>query len=422
MMRLRLPTSYKRTAFALLATLAIAFSPTASAEKYASIVVNIQTNEVLHARHADDARYPASLTKVMTLYMLYDALKAGEITLDEKLPVSRFAAAQAPSNLKLRSGSTIRVADAIDALITKSANDVAVVVAERIGGSEKRFARLMTVKAKSLGMKNTRFMNASGLPNSKQTSTARDMAILAEAMLDNHRDYYHWFSQKEFKWKGRTYKTHNGLLNKVDGVDGIKTGYTRASGFNLMTSAERNGQRIVTIMLGGRTSNSRNAHVTALVEAAFASLEEKALANGTADQPQAFARIGQPLDPDAAAEPMLNGQPLSAIIAQGDIDSEDTPTPLQAAVSDAPTATAAIEIAAQTAAKEAGIAEETTVETAQPVAEAITQPTEPSATEIVQIEPAPAETDEAPTPEDKPALRPTMSVAEYEARQLRGRR
>jgi D-alanyl-D-alanine carboxypeptidase len=422
MMRLRLPTSYKRTAFALLATLAIAFAPTASAEKYASIVVNIQTNEVLHARHADDARYPASLTKVMTLYMLYDALKAGEITLDEKLPVSRFAAAQAPSNLKLRSGSTIRVADAIDALITKSANDVAVVVAERIGGSEKRFARLMTVKAKSLGMKNTRFMNASGLPNSKQTSTARDMAILAEAMLDNHRDYYHWFSQKEFKWKGRTYKTHNGLLNKVDGVDGIKTGYTRASGFNLMTSAERNGQRIVTIMLGGRTSNSRNAHVTALVEAAFASLEEKALANGTADQPQAFARIGQPLDPDAAAEPMLNGQPLSAIIAQGDIDGEDTPSPLQAAVSDAPTATAAIEIAAQTVAKEAEIAIETAVDAAQPAAEVVTQPTEAPATEIVQIEPAPAETVEAPTPKATPSLRPTMSVAEYEARQLRGRK
>ena len=422
MMRLRLPTSYKRTAFALLATLAMAFAPTASAEKYASIVVNIQTNEVLHARHADDARYPASLTKVMTLYMLYDALKAGEITLDEKLPVSRFAAAQAPSNLKLRSGSTIRVADAIDALITKSANDVAVVVAERIGGSEKRFARLMTVKAKSLGMKNTRFMNASGLPNSKQTSTARDMAILAEAMLDNHRDYYHWFSQKEFKWKGRTYKTHNGLLNKVDGVDGIKTGYTRASGFNLMTSAERNGQRIVTIMLGGRTSNSRNAHVTALVEAAFASLEEKALANGTADQPQAFARIGQPLDPDAAAEPMLNGQPLSAITAQGDIDDEDTPTPLQAAVSDAPTATAAIEIAAQTAAKEAETAEETTVKAAQPAAEVVTQPTEAPTTETAQVEPAPAETVEAPAPKATPSLRPTMSVAEYEARQLRGRK
>lgn len=422
MMRLRLPTSYKRTAFALLAALAIAFSPTASAEKYASIVVNTQTNEVLHARHADDARYPASLTKVMTLYMLYDALKAGEITLDEDLPVSRFAAAQAPSNLKLRAGSTMQVADAIDALITKSANDVAVVVAERIGGSEKRFARLMTVKAKSLGMKNTRFMNASGLPNSQQTSTARDMAILAEAMLDNHRDYYHWFSQKEFKWKGRTYKTHNGLLNKVEGVDGIKTGYTRASGFNLMTSAERNGQRIVTIMLGGRTSNSRNAHVTALVEAAFTSLEEKALADGTTGQPQAFARIGQPLDPDAAAEPMLNGQPLSAIIAQGDIDDEETPTPLQAAVSDAPTATAAIEIAAQAVAKESEIANTAPVEAAQPAAEGVTQQTETLAAEVVEIEPAPIETVETPAPEAKPTLRPTMSVAEYEARQLRGRR
>lgn len=328
MVRQALPFSFKRIAIALALTVSGTFAPTALAEKYASIVVNIESDEVLHARHADATRYPASLTKVMTLYMLFDALKAGEITLDEKMTVSRFAAAQAPSNLKLRAGSKIRVGDAIDALITKSANDVAVVVAERLGGSEARFSRLMTVKAKSLGMENTRFVNASGLPDKRQVSTARDMSKLAEAMIDNHRDYYHWFSQTSFTYRGKTYKNHNELLGKVIGVDGIKTGYTRASGFNLMTSAERDGERIVAIMLGGRTSRSRNTHVTALVEAAFASMAEKAMADDTTAERKAFADVKQPLHPDAAAEPMLNGQKISAIIAEGDSDEivEDTQT------------------------------------------------------------------------------------------------
>ena len=156
----------------------------AQAEKYAAIVIDADTQEVLHDRHADEPRYPASLTKVMTLYMLFDALKSGEVSLGERMTVSRFAAAQAPSNLKLRTGSTITVRDAIGALVTKSANDVAVVVAERLGGTESRFAQLMTVKAKSLGLENTRFVNASGLPDTRQLTTARDMAILAEAMAD----------------------------------------------------------------------------------------------------------------------------------------------------------------------------------------------------------------------------------------------
>ena len=299
---------------------------TASAEKYASIVIDADTHEVLHARNADEARYPASLTKVMTLYMLFDALKAGEVSMDENLVISRHAASQPPSNLRLRSGSTIRVRDAIGALVNKSANDVAVVVAERLGGTESRFAQLMTVKAKSLGLDNTRFMNASGLPDTQQMTTARDLVVLAEAMLEDHADYYHYFSNTSFRWGGRSYKNHNELLGKVEGVDGIKTGYTRASGFNLMASAKRDGRRVIAIMLGGNTAKSRNAHVEDLVEAAFASLTSpEHNANPEEQNRLVFASVLTPVHPNAAAEPMLNGKRLSVIIAEGGSDDEDDP-------------------------------------------------------------------------------------------------
>ena len=304
-------------------------APVAFAEKYASIVIDADTHEVLHARNADEPRYPASLTKVMTLYMLFDALEAGEVTLDERLMVSRFAASQAPSNLKLRPNSSITVSDAIGALVTKSANDVAVVVAERLGRTETRFAQLMTVKAQSLGLENTRFVNASGLPDSRQVSTARDLAILAEAMFDNHGEFYHYFSKPRFSWAGKTYKNHNELLETVDGVDGIKTGYTRASGFNLMTSAERDGHRIIAIMLGGSTSKSRNAHVAALVEAAFHTYQ---IPDDPADPGRnietAFSAFGSSApDPNAAAEPMLNGQRLSVANAARAIKFKPQPAP-----------------------------------------------------------------------------------------------
>ena len=299
-------------AAAFLAVTAVG-SGTALAEKYAAIVIDADTQEVLHDRNADEPRYPASLTKVMTLYMLFDALKSGEVSLDERLIVSRYAASQAPSNLKLKTGSRITVRDAINALITKSANDVAVVVAERIGGTESRFAQLMTVKAKSLGLEHTRFVNASGLPDTRQLTTARDLSMLAEAMLRDHSDYYHYFATEKFSWGGKTYKNHNELLGAVDGVDGIKTGYTRASGFNLMASAKRDGHRVIAVMLGGSTARARDRHVEALLEAAFDSF-------APGDDPAlrarlAFAALEEPLSPEAAAEPMLNGKPLSVIMA-----------------------------------------------------------------------------------------------------------
>jgi D-alanyl-D-alanine carboxypeptidase len=301
----------------LLAFLCLA-TPAAVAEKYASIVVDAETNEVLHARHADDPRYPASLTKAMTLYMVFDALKSGEIKLNEQLVVSRHAASQPPSALRLKPGSTISVSDAIRALVTKSANDVAVVIAERLGNSESRFGTLMTARAKSFGMTRTTFRNASGLPNTRQLSTARDMAILAERLLEDHADYYHYFSTDNFRWGKREYGNHNKLLKTVKGVDGIKTGYTRASGFNLMASAERDGRRVIAIMFGGSTSKSRNAHVTDLIEAAYNSFGD----DSKADQVKAsyaFSALQNPIDPNGAALPMLNGQVhVSDPAGQGD--------------------------------------------------------------------------------------------------------
>ena len=305
-----------------LALSSLAIAPAASAEKYASIVVDADTKEVLHARHADSSRYPASLTKVMTLYMLFDALKAGELDLDDRLTVSRNAANQRPSNLKLKAGQKISVRDAIKALVVKSANDVAVVVAERLGGSEKRFATLMTAKAKQMGMKNTRFRNASGLPNSRQVSTARDLYILADHMMEDHPAYYHFFQTRSFSWGGRTYTSHNKLLGTVDGVDGMKTGYIRASGFNLMTSAVRDERRIIVIMTGGRTAKTRNAHVKALVNAAFKQIDRSPEAErkiAALREKSAFEAVLTPSNPNGAALPVLNGKPFG----MGDVSTEE---------------------------------------------------------------------------------------------------
>lgn len=303
---------YRAAAVTLAAgSTALVVAPAAQAEKYAALVMDAETNEILHSRFSDDARYPASLTKVMTLYLLFDAINAGEVSLNDKMTVSKNAAAQPPSNLKLTAGSKIKVEDAIYALVTKSANDVAVVVAEHLGGTEKKFAVKMTDKARDLGLKNTTFKNASGLPNTEQVSTAYDLALLADALLEQHGQYYHYFQTQKFSWGRMVYRGHNELVGKVDGVDGIKTGYTRASGFNLMTSAERDGHRVIAVMLGGATAKSRNAHVEDLVEAAFAAL------GGPADptSPQlrgttSFASL--PANPNGAAEPMLNGVPFSA--------------------------------------------------------------------------------------------------------------
>ncbi|MEM9375909.1 MAG: D-alanyl-D-alanine carboxypeptidase family protein [Pseudomonadota bacterium] len=312
-----------KSLLAAIAVLSLGTLPNAVAEKYASIVIDMERDEVLHARHADSPRYPASLTKAMTLYMLFDAMKAGEVRLYEPLPVSAAAARQPPSSLRLRAGGTITTKDAINALITKSANDVAVVVAERLGGTEARFATLMTTKARALGMDNTTFKNASGLPNTQQLSTARDMAVLAERLLEDHADYYGYFSNKKFSWGRATYKNHNQLIGNVQGVDGIKTGYTRASGFNLMASAKRRGRRVIAIMFGGSTARSRDQHVSDLIEAAYKSFEPDDV-EPTLRLRMSFGEVQPPVDPNAAAMPVLNGQVFGAntILADGDEGSK----------------------------------------------------------------------------------------------------
>jgi D-alanyl-D-alanine carboxypeptidase len=254
----------------LIATIAVgclALTPvTANANsKYSGIVVDAKTGKTLYSYKADTKRYPASLTKIMTLYMLFEELEAGRMSLRTPLKVSKYAASRPPSKLGLKPGSTISAKDAILALVTKSANDVAVVVAENISGSVSAFGRRMTQRARQLGMKSTTFKNPSGLPNSAQVTTARDMALLGRAIQERFPKYYKYFGTRVYSYKGRRYGNHNRLLGRVKGVDGIKTGYIRASGFNLVTSVKRNNRHIVAVVMGGRSGASRNAQMKKLI-------------------------------------------------------------------------------------------------------------------------------------------------------------
>ena len=253
----------------LLTLLAVVLTPQPVFARYASIVVNENTGKVLYSRSADKQLYPASLTKVMTLYLVFEALDEGRISMNTKMKVSRVAAGRSPSKLGLRIGSTLSVRDGIYALVTKSANDAATVIAEHLGGTEREFAKKMTRKARSLGMSRTTFRNASGLPHSKQKSTARDMARLAIAIRKDFPQYFHVFKTQKFSFRGKRYKNHNKLLSQFRGTDGIKTGYIRASGFNLIATTERNGTRLVGVVFGGKTGTSRNKHMMYLLNKQF---------------------------------------------------------------------------------------------------------------------------------------------------------
>ncbi len=255
-------------AFGLLVLLSL--PAPAAAARYSAIVVDAGTGEVLFARSADSRRYPASLTKMMTLYLTFEALEAGTLKIDQALPVSRRAAGQTPSKLGLAEGTRITVRDAMLAVVTKSANDAATVLAEAIAGTEVKFAQSMTQRATALGMIQTRFTNASGLPNRRQRTTARDMATLALSLMSDFPAYYGLFSTREFTFAGRTFENHNNLLDTYEGADGLKTGYIRASGFNLVASAERDGRRLVGVVFGGRSTATRDHHLTDLFDKAFA--------------------------------------------------------------------------------------------------------------------------------------------------------
>lgn len=251
----------------LLALIVAVGSATGAAanSKYAGVVIDAKTGKVLYSDRAEARRYPASLTKMMTLYLVFDALQTGRITMGTRIPVSRNAASEVPSKLGLKPGQTITVRQVIYALVTKSANDAATAIGEFLGGSEKGFARMMTRRAHQLGMTRTTFRNANGLPNPQQKTTAHDMARLGLALREHHAKYYHFFSTRSFAYNGHRYGNHNRLLGRVKGVDGIKTGYTRASGFNLVTSVRRNGRSIVAVVMGGRTGRSRDRHMADLI-------------------------------------------------------------------------------------------------------------------------------------------------------------
>lgn len=296
------------------------FSSAQANEKYASIIIDAETGEVISQQNADKKLHPASLTKIMTLMMVFDALNQGKIGLNDRMWVSKYAASMVPSKLDLKPGSSIKVKDAIYSLVTKSANDVAVVIAEHLAGSEYNFARNMTRRAHLIGMKNTNFTNASGLHDPKQVSSARDMATLARTMIVNYPNYYRYFSTEKFTYNGATYNNHNRLLGKYPGLDGIKTGYVNASGFNLVASAVQNDRRLIGVVFGGKTGASRNAHMEALLNTGFAkadhirfasaplpprkpgmvladsSLDTNAVVNSANDNLQAYQELNEELD------------------------------------------------------------------------------------------------------------------------------
>lgn len=290
-----------------------AAAPAMAQDRYAAIVVDARTNEVLLEDQADEARFPASLTKMMTLYMLFEAIERGDISMDTRMTASRNAARQPPSRLGLacsrrRGCDSITVEQAIRALVVQSANDVATLVGERLGGTEARFAANMTARAREIGLTNTRFANASGLPDTRHRTTARDMATLSLALWRDFPQYYHYFQTPNFSWRRTSGRNHNRLLGQVEGVDGIKTGYTRASGFNLATMTERNGRRVIVVVLGGETSAARDAQVAYLIEGAY----------------QEYARRE---DPNAAQFASLPTRRLDVQLAPGTLQA-NSPQPL----------------------------------------------------------------------------------------------
>ncbi len=241
-------------------------------ERYSSIVIDAATGNVLSAVNADEPRYPASLTKMMTLYMVFEALRDRRLSLDSPVPVSPHAASMAPSKLGLTPATRLTLEQAILGLVTKSANDAAAALGELLGGDESRFAQMMTLRARALGMTRTTFRNASGLPNAEQTTTARDLAMLARHLVQDFPDEYHYFSTPSFVFHGRTILNHDHLLQSYPGADGIKTGYIEAAGFNLVTSAVRGEVRLIGVVLGAARPGERDLHMAALLDQGFAEM------------------------------------------------------------------------------------------------------------------------------------------------------
>ncbi len=312
---------------------------------FSAIVVDANSGRTLYAVDENGLRHPASLTKVMTLYLLFEQLDKGAMTLQTQIPISRHAAAQEPTKLGIPPGGTISVDDAIKAIVTRSANDIAVAIAEAIGHDESTFAEMMTRKARALGMSSTVYRNASGLPNDEQVTSARDLVILARAVEDRFPRYFRYFSTQEFDYAGEVIGNHNHLLGHVAGVDGIKTGYTRASGFNLLTSVHRDGRSLIAVVMGGRTSRARDRVMENLIADHIAQASTVRTATMVADASRAedvqraATREEQPVRPRpilvAANVPMHvpTGRFTQPQLAQGDAAVDDgSPTLRVAAV------------------------------------------------------------------------------------------
>jgi D-alanyl-D-alanine carboxypeptidase len=279
----------------------------ASQTKYAAIVVDAKSGEVLYAKHEDSPRYPASITKVMTLYLTFEALAAGKLHPDDRVLFSPHAAAQAPSKLGVRSGDSVSVTEAIEAMTTLSANDAAVAMGEKLAGTESRFAALMTLRAQELGMQNTHFANANGLPDSRNLSTARDIAILSRAAMRDYPQYYHYFSLEGFNFRGRQIVSHNHLLGP--GVDGLKTGFTNASGFNIAISGVRDNRRLIVVVMGGPTRVARDQNAEDLLLTGFNVMRRRAMGEKITVAQNLF-------------EPELSGPVVRPPTEQGDGDQD----------------------------------------------------------------------------------------------------
>src|SRR5690242_12807350 len=289
----------------------------------ASIIVDGNSGAVLQSSNPDASRHPASLTKIMTLYLLFERLEAGKMTLETQMDVSEHASDQAPTKLGLKPGQTLKVEDAIKGLVTRSANDAAVVIAEAIAGDEDEFAKLMTRKARALGMSKTTYRNASGLPNDAQITTARDQATLGRAIQDRFPRYYRYFATSTFVYKGNAIRNHNRLLGSVEGVDGIKTGYTRASGFNLVSSMRRGNRHLVGVVLGGRSGGARDATMRNLLaenlekgatKRTVAAITERNPADGAVDVAEARSADAAPAGALASAAAGTAAMPTTRAI------------------------------------------------------------------------------------------------------------
>lgn len=314
---LRVASNLSRSAKALVAFTVITGCSTAqvvtpaeaSSNKYAAIVVDANNGKTLFSSNADAKRYPASLTKMMTLYMMFEAMKTGKMSKNTPIKVSAYAASRPPTKIGFKAGQSIPAEAAVLALITKSANDVAAAVGEHLGGTEARFAQMMTARAKQLGMRSTTFRNASGLPNMEQHSTARDMAVLGMALRQHFPNEFSYFSQRSFVYRGQTINGHNRLLGRVEGVDGIKTGYTNASGFNLVSSVSLDGRQIVAVVMGGNTAASRDAHMRDLIKKNL----PKAKRGRVNSNALIAARSSGPIEVAALQLPVAHQAPVPAI-------------------------------------------------------------------------------------------------------------